>query len=85
LGRAQVIIESYFGRLSNRFLIMVRRWGFEEQFYRVIFKICCALANYDTLAREGGSLRIQEGDEYGVMLTRICTIGMKAVEDAREG
>jgi hypothetical protein len=42
------------------------------------------LANYDILAGESGSLRMQEGDEYGVMLTRICTKGKKAVEDARE-
>jgi hypothetical protein len=84
LGSARVIIENYFGRLSNRFMIMVRRWGFEEQFDPAIFKIYCVLANYDILAREGGSLRMQEGDEYGVMLTRICTKRQKAVEDARE-
>jgi hypothetical protein len=84
LSSARVIIENYFGRLSNRFLIMVRRWGFEEQFYPAIFKTCCALANYNILAGEGGSLRMQEGDEYGAMLTRICTKGKKAVEDARE-
>jgi hypothetical protein len=63
---------------------MVRRYGFEEQFYPVIIKICCALANYYILAGEGGSLRIQEGDEYGVILTRICTKRKKAVEGARE-
>jgi hypothetical protein len=63
---------------------MVHRWGFEEQFYPVIFKICCALANYNISAGEGGSLRVQEGDEYGVMLTRICTKGKKALEDVRE-
>jgi hypothetical protein len=84
LDSALVIIENYFGRPSNRFLIMVRRWGFEEQFYPAIFKIYCALANYDILAGEGGSLRMQEGDEYGVMSTLICTKRKKAVEDARE-
>jgi hypothetical protein len=62
----------------------VRRWEFEEQFSPAIFKICCALANYNILAGEGESLRMQEGDEYGVMLTRICTKGKRAVEDARE-
>jgi hypothetical protein len=30
------------------------------------------------------SLGMQEGDEYGVMLTRICTKWKKPVEDARE-
>jgi hypothetical protein len=34
------------------------------------------LANYDILAGEG--------DEHGVILTRICTKGKKAVEDGRE-
>jgi RNase P/RNase MRP subunit p30 len=62
----------------------VRRWGFEEQFYPAIFGICCALANYDILAGEGGSLRMQEEDEYRVMLTRICTKGKKTLEDVRE-
>jgi hypothetical protein len=42
------------------------------------------VANYDILAGEGGSLRMQEGDEYGVMLTWICTKGKKAVEGARK-
>jgi hypothetical protein len=42
---------------------MVHRWGFDEQFYPAMFKICCALANYDILAGEGGSLSMQEGDE----------------------
>jgi hypothetical protein len=55
--------------------------GFEEQFYPAIFKISCTLANYDILAREGGFLRMQEGDEYRVMLTRICTKGKKAVDE----
>jgi hypothetical protein len=63
---------------------MARRWGFEEQFYPAMIKICCALANHDVLAGEGGSLRMQEGVEYGVMLTRICTKGKKAVQDGRE-
>jgi hypothetical protein len=63
---------------------MVRRWELEEHLYPAIFKICCPLANYDILAGGGGSLRMQEGDEYGVMLTRICTKGEKAVEDAPE-
>jgi hypothetical protein len=63
---------------------MMRRWGFEEQFYPTPFKICCALANYDNLVGEGGYLRMQDGDECGVMLTWICTKGKKTVEDARE-
>jgi hypothetical protein len=65
LDSVRVMFENYFGQLSNRFLIMVCRWGFEEQFYPAISKICCALANYDILVGEGGSLRMQEGDEYG--------------------
>jgi hypothetical protein len=78
------MIGNYFDRLSNRFLIMVRKWEFEKQFCPVISKICCALAKSDILARECGSLRMQEGDKYGVMLPRICIKGKKAVEDARE-
>jgi hypothetical protein len=83
LGSTRVIIENYFGRLLNKFLITVRRWGSKEQFYPAIFKICCPLANSDILAGDGGSLRMQEGDDYGVMLTQICTKGKKAVENAR--
>jgi hypothetical protein len=53
LGSVRVIIENYFDRLSNRFPIMVRRWRFGEQFYPAVFKICCALANYDILVERG--------------------------------
>jgi hypothetical protein len=84
LASARIIIEDYFGRLSNRFLVMVCSCAFEEHFYPAIFKICCALANYDILVGEGGSLRMQEGGQCGVMLTRIYTKGKKAFEDARE-
>jgi hypothetical protein len=61
---------------------MVRRWRFEEQFCPDIFKIYCALANYDIFAGEGGSH--DAGDKYGVMLMRICTKRKKAIEAAPE-
>jgi hypothetical protein len=58
--------------------------GIQRAFSPAIFKTCCALANDDILAGEGGSLRMQDGDEYEVMLTRIWTKGKRAVEDVRE-
>jgi hypothetical protein len=77
------VVENYFGRLATRFHIMVRRRGFDDAFYPIIFGICCALANYDIL-HCGGALQSAEGDQYGAMLTRICTKGRDAVLNARE-
>jgi hypothetical protein len=77
------VVENYFGRLATRFHIMVRRWGFDDAFYPIVFGICCALANYDILLG-GGALQSAKGDQYGAMLTRICTKGRDAVLNARE-
>jgi hypothetical protein len=62
---------------------MVRRWGFDDALYPIVFGICCALANYDILLG-GGTLQSAEGDQYGAMLTRICTKGRDALLNARE-
>jgi hypothetical protein len=62
---------------------MVRRWGFDDAFYPIVFGICCALANYDILLG-GGALQSAEGDQYRAMLTRICTKGRDVVLKARE-
>jgi hypothetical protein len=83
LSSARVVVENYFGRLATRFHPMVRRWRFDDAFYPDVFGICCALANYDILLG-GGTLQSTEGDQYGSMLTRICTKGREAVLNARE-
>jgi hypothetical protein len=83
LSSARVVIENYFGRPATRFHIMVRRWGFDDAFYPIVFGICCALANYDILVG-GAALQSAEGDQYGAMLTRICPEGRDAVLNARE-
>jgi hypothetical protein len=62
---------------------MVRRWEFDDAFYPIVFKICCALANYDILLG-GGALQSAEEDQYRAMLTRICAKGRDAVLNARE-
>jgi hypothetical protein len=83
LSSARVVVQNYFGRLATRFHIMVRRWGFDDAFYLIVFGICCALANYDILLG-GGALQSAEGNQYGAMLTRICTKGKDSLPNARE-
>jgi hypothetical protein len=62
---------------------MVRRWGFNDTFYPIVFGICCALANYDILLG-GGALQLAEGGQYGVMLTRTRTKWRDPVLNARK-
>jgi hypothetical protein len=81
LSSARVVVENYFGRLATRFHFMVRRWGFDAAFYPLVFGICCALANYG-FPLGGGALQSAEGDQYGAILTRICTKGRDAVLNA---
>jgi hypothetical protein len=59
---ARVVVENYFGRLATRFHITIRRWGFDDAFYPIVFGICCALANYNILLG-GGALQSAEGDQ----------------------
>jgi hypothetical protein len=47
LSSERVIIENFFGRLSAKFNLMVRRWAFEDDVYPPVFRICCALTNFD--------------------------------------
>jgi hypothetical protein len=62
---------------------MVRMWEFDDAFYPIVIGIYYALANYDILLG-GGALQSAEGDQYGAMLTRICTKWRDAVLNARE-
>jgi hypothetical protein len=36
---AHFVVENYCGRLATRFHIMVRRWGFDDAFYPIVFGI----------------------------------------------
>jgi hypothetical protein len=69
LSRQRVIVENFLGRLSAKFHIMVRRWAFSEQLYPSVFRICCALVNFDML-RPRGALRAGDGTFYRKALTR---------------
>jgi hypothetical protein len=83
LSSARVVVENYFGRLATRFHIIVRRWGFDDALYPIVFGICWALANHDVLLG-GEALQSAEGDQYGAMLTRICIKGRDAMLNARK-
>jgi hypothetical protein len=62
---------------------MVRRWGFDDAVYPIVFGIYCALANSDILLG-GGALQSTEGDQYEAMMTQICIKGRDALLNARE-
>jgi hypothetical protein len=82
LVSVRVVVGKFFGRLSTRFHIMVRRWGFEDEYYPTIFETCCALVNFEIQDGPGESLQKQESETYGRILTHICSKGREAVEAA---
>jgi hypothetical protein len=53
LSRSHVAVENYFGRLQGTFGILAHRWAFGEVLYPGMFRVCCALANFD-LRPDGG-------------------------------
>jgi hypothetical protein len=69
LASARVVAENFFGRLSLKFHIMVRRWGFDDDFYPVLFDICGALVNFDIRRGHGGPFHADDGIKYGQILT----------------
>jgi hypothetical protein len=79
LSHHRVVIENFFGRLSGKFRIIIGRWAFLEEFYPKIFRVCCALVNFDIL-RPGGGLRPEDAVFYRKALT-----GVIARDMAQEG
>jgi hypothetical protein len=84
LASVRVGVETFYGRLSTKFHIIVRRRGFEDEYYPTIFETCCALINFDIQDGLGGSLQKQESETYVKILIHICSKGTKAVEAAAE-
>jgi hypothetical protein len=82
VAKARVVVENFFGRLSVKFHIMVSRWQFDDDFYPVVFEICCALVNFDILTGSGGALRAEDGLQYGLILTHECEKAKQAAEAA---
>jgi hypothetical protein len=64
IGSERVIIENFFGRMRAKFDIMVVRWGQKDEFYPVVFEICCALVNFDIRSPGGSPLRATDGEFY---------------------
>jgi hypothetical protein len=84
LSSVRVMVENYFGRLQSKFHIMVRRWSSDNEFYPVIFEICCALVNFDIIQESGLRLTTEEGTQYQTTLTHICQKGAAQIAAARE-
>lgn len=84
LASARVVVENYFGRLCTKFRIMVQRWQFDEAYYKTIFEICCALANFDIQQGSGGRLRRTESVAYERQLTSVCQKGRERIRRSVE-
>jgi hypothetical protein len=80
----RVVVENFFGRLSTKFHIMVRRWGFDDEYYPIIFEICCALVNFDIQHGSGGRLTDGDGKTYAKTLTHVGEKGKEATEHAAD-
>jgi hypothetical protein len=83
LSSARVVVENFFGRLSTKFHIMVRRWAHEDEYYPIIFEICCALTNFDLLHSRARRLTPEDGVYYRRLLSHISEKGRIGMENAR--
>jgi hypothetical protein len=84
LTSVRVVMENFSGRISTKFHIMARRWGFKDEYYATIFETCCALANFDIQDGLEGSLQKQETETHDKILTHIRFKGREVVEAAAE-
>jgi hypothetical protein len=64
IGSERVIIENFFGRMRTKFHITSGRWPHKEEFYPIVFEICCALVNFDIRSPGGSPLRADDGQYY---------------------
>jgi hypothetical protein len=80
IASVRVVMENFFGRLSTKFHIMIRRWGFEDEYYPTIFDTCRALVNFYIQNGLGGSLQKHESETHRKTLTHICSKGREAVK-----
>jgi hypothetical protein len=71
LSRNHVLVGNFFGRLVVKLYIMVKGWAFAEDFYPAIFRICCALVNFDLRPDGGSPLRGEDGGFYRRHMTML--------------
>jgi hypothetical protein len=62
LSRKRVVVENFFGRMCAKFQIIVRRCRYEDQLYPTVFRICCALINYNIRPNGGSPLTKDDAD-----------------------
>jgi hypothetical protein len=58
LSSTRVLFQNYFGRLTTKFDILIRWWGYNNDYYLVIFEICCA--NFDIKYGRGRGVRDED-------------------------
>jgi hypothetical protein len=64
IGSERVIIENFFGRMRTKFHITSGRWPHREEFYPIVFEICCALVNFDIRSPGGSPFKASDGQFY---------------------
>lgn len=58
LGKVRIIVENFFGRLKSRYNITGSKYRGSHERYALIFKVCCALVNFEIL--NGHPLRSED-------------------------
>jgi hypothetical protein len=61
--KARVVVENFFGRLKSRYNIIGSKYRGDHAHYEDIFRLCCALVNYEIKHCNHG-LRREDGDFY---------------------
>jgi hypothetical protein len=64
LSKERIVVEHFFGRLQNKFHVLVKRWHLSDAYYGTIFKICCGFANFDIRVHGGRALHADDGIFY---------------------
>lgn len=73
----RVILEKYFGRMCQLWMILSNKYHWKEHHYDKIFKPCLLLTNMNINRH---TLRATDGDFYRAYKNRLLTIGGSIVE-----
>ena len=78
ISSVRVLVENYFWRLKNKFEIMSSRFRNERESYKIFFKICCSLVNFD-IKECGNVLRAEDGEHYIRLMTQQIYLEKKTI------
>ena len=83
IGKTRIVVENFFGRLKNRYGIIGSVYRHSHDMYSKIFKLCCALTNFEIRLCNHG-LRREDGDWYSKYYTNEVEAMKNRAQDEQE-